>query len=53
MMIIPGASFLNNPNEGLDTFIEGNLIQGGGGERDGHGVNDIHLFFTTYSYSGN
>lgn len=53
VMIIPGASFLNDPNEGLDTFIHGNLIQGGGGERDGNGVNDIHLFFTTYSYSGN
>ncbi|GAA4812276.1 hypothetical protein GCM10011365_21160 [Marinicella pacifica] len=53
MMIIPGAGFLNDPNEGLDTFIEGNLIQGGGGERDGNGVSDIHLFFTTYSYSGN
>jgi hypothetical protein len=53
MMIIPGASFLNDPNEGLDTFIHGNLIQGGGGERDGNGVSDIHLFFTTYSYSGN
>lgn len=53
MMIIPGASFLNDPNEGLDTFIEGNLIQGSGGDRDGNGVSDIHLFFTTYSYSGN
>ncbi len=53
MMIIPGASFLNNPNEGLDTFIQGQLIPGGDGERDGMGVDDIHLFFTTYSYSGN
>ena len=53
MMIIPGASFLNDPNEGLDTFIEGQLIPGGNGERDGNGVSDIHLFFTTYSYSGN
>ncbi len=53
MMIIPGASFLNDPNQGLDTFIHGQLIPGGDGERDGNGVNDIHLFFTTYSYSGN
>ena len=53
MMIIPGASFLNNPDDGLDTFIHGQLIPGGDGERDGNGVNDIHLFFTTYSYSGN
>ncbi len=53
MMIIPGASFLNDPNEGLDNFIDGQLIPGGNGERDGNGVSDIHLFFTTYSYSGN
>jgi hypothetical protein len=53
MMIIPGATFLNDPSEGLDTFIHGKLIPGGDGERDGEGVNDIHLFFTTYSYSGN
>lgn len=53
MMIIPGASFLNDPNAGLDTFINGQLIPGGNGERDGNGVKDIHLFFTTYSYSGN
>lgn len=53
MMIIPGASFLNNPDDGLDTFINGQLIPGGDGERDGNGVDDIHLFFTTYSYSGN
>ena len=53
MMIIPGASFLNDANEGLDTFIHGQLIPDGGGERDGNGVSDIHLFFTTYSYSGN
>ncbi|WP_099019480.1 hypothetical protein [Marinicella litoralis] len=53
MMIIPGASFLNDPDDGLDTFINGQLIPGGGGDRDGNGVSDIHLFFTTYSYSGN
>ena len=50
MMIIPGASLLNDPNEALDTFIDGQLI---GEERDGNGISDIHLFFTTYSYSGN
>jgi|GEM_PF-1149119 len=53
VMIIPGASFLNDPDDGLDTFINGQLIPGGGGDRDGNGVSDIHLFFTTYSYSGN
>jgi hypothetical protein len=53
MMIIPGASFLNDPDEALDTFINGQLIPGDQGLRDGQGVSDIHLFFTTYSYSGN
>jgi hypothetical protein len=29
------------------------LIPGGGGQRDGQGVNDIRIFFKTYAYSGN
>ena len=52
LLIIPGASFLANPNEGLDTFIHGAKIPGGGGERDGQGVDDIQIAFKTYSYSG-
>jgi hypothetical protein len=53
LLIIPGGTLLANPNEGLDTFIEGTRIPGGGGERDGNGVDDIRIFFKTYSYSGN
>ena len=53
VMIIPGGTFLNDPVEGLDTFISGEVIPGSGGLRDGEGVNDILIFFETYSYSGN
>jgi len=53
LMIIPGGTFLNDPVDGLDTFIQGPLIPGGGGQRDGQGVNDIRIFFKTYAYSGN
>ncbi len=53
LMIIPGATLLADPDEGLDTFIHGQLIPGGGGERDGNGVKDIQIFFSTYAYTGN
>ncbi|NBD96079.1 MAG: hypothetical protein GVY11_06365 [Gammaproteobacteria bacterium] len=52
VVIIPGGSLLSDPNEGLDTFINGQEI-GDSGERDGLGVSDIRIFFNTYSYSGN
>jgi hypothetical protein len=39
MLIIPGGTFLFDPNEGLDTFI--------------NSVGDIKIFFQTYAYSGN
>jgi len=52
LLIIPGGTLLADPNEGLDAFINGNLIPGGGGERDGLGVDDIYVFFQTYAYSG-
>jgi hypothetical protein len=52
MIIIPGGTFLNDPKEGLDTFIQGRRIPGGGGARDGDGVDDIRIFFKTYAYSG-
>jgi hypothetical protein len=39
MLIIPGGTLLNDPNQGLDAFI--------------HSVSDIKIFFHTYSYSGN
>jgi hypothetical protein len=53
MIVIPGGTFLNDPNEGLDTFIQGKRIPGGGSARDGDGIDDIRIFFKTYAYSGN
>ena len=38
-LIIPGKTLLANPNQGLQRFI--------------NSVKDIHLYFVTYSYSGN
>jgi hypothetical protein len=38
-IIIPGRTLLNNADEGLDRFIRS--------------VNDVKLFFHTYSYAGN
>ena len=53
VVIIPGGTFLNDPNNGLDTFIHGEQIPGGApGERDGNGVDDIRIFFETYAYTG-
>lgn len=53
LLIIPGETLLNPAGEGLDTFIYGQPVPGGGGARDGNGVKDIKLFFQTYAYSGN
>jgi hypothetical protein len=39
MLIIPGGTFLFDPNEGLDEFV--------------NSVGDIKIFFQTYAYSGN
>lgn len=39
ILIIPGGTFLNDPDEGLQTFIDS--------------VSDIKIFFQTYSFSGN
>lgn len=38
-LVIPGKTLLNNPNDGLDRFIRS--------------VNDVKLYFVTYSYAGN
>ncbi|MBI4657418.1 MAG: LamG domain-containing protein [Verrucomicrobia bacterium] len=38
-LVIPGHKLLNNPNEGLDRFIQT--------------VKDVKLHFVTYSYAGN
>jgi hypothetical protein len=53
MLIIPGGTFLFDPDEGLDTFIHGQEVPGGGGVRDENGISDIKIFFQTYGYSGN
>ncbi|MEM7706458.1 MAG: hypothetical protein AAF358_12935 [Pseudomonadota bacterium] len=53
LLIIPGEALLFDPDEGLDVFINGQLTPGGGGTRDGNGIDDIALFFQTYAYSGN
>ena len=39
LLIIPGGTFLNDPDQGLVTFMNSNT--------------DIKIFFQTYSYSGN
>jgi probable HAF family extracellular repeat protein len=38
MLIIPGGTLLNDPNQGLNAFV--------------NSVSDIKIFFHTYSYSG-
>jgi hypothetical protein len=53
LLIIPGNTLLADSNKGLDTLIHGAEVPGGGGVRDGHGIDDIRLSFKTYSYSGN
>ena len=50
--IIPGGTFLADPNAGMETFIHGVPIPGGSGERDGNGIDDIRVFFETYAYTG-
>ena len=50
LLIIPGGTLLNDPNNGLDTLIHGQLLPGG--VRDENGIDDILVFFMTYAYSG-
>lgn len=51
LLIIPGGTFLADPENGLETFINGQLIPGSD-DRDGQGVDDILIFFKTYAYTG-
>ena len=51
VLIIPGGTLLADAEEGIERFIHGNPLPGGG--RDGNGIKDIKLYFHTYSYSGN
>jgi hypothetical protein len=50
LLIIPGGTLHSDRNEGIQRFINGNLV---GTRRDGNGVSDIKIFFQTYAYSGN
>jgi hypothetical protein len=50
ILIIPAGTLHSDRNEGLQRFINGQLV---GGVRDGNGVSDIKIFFQTYSYAGN
>ncbi|ETR71950.1 MAG: hypothetical protein OMM_02090 [Candidatus Magnetoglobus multicellularis str. Araruama] len=52
ILIIPGATFLNDPDDGLDTLIYGELVPGSDLTRDENGISDIKLFFQTYANSG-
>jgi hypothetical protein len=49
LLIIPGRTLLNDPEEGIERFIYGTDTGNG---RDGNGVKDIKIFFQTYSISG-
>lgn len=53
LLVIPGESLLNPAEEGIQRLIHGNLVSGSNTRRDGNGIDDIKLIFSTYSYSGN
>ncbi|MGH7789568.1 MAG: hypothetical protein ACRERC_22040 [Candidatus Binatia bacterium] len=58
MLFIPSTDLLADPEEALDVLIYGKRMPGGsvvdpnGVERDGNGIDDIFIFFQTYSYAG-
>ena len=49
LLIIPGSTLLADPNEGIERFVHGALVNG---SRDGNGIKDIKIFFQTYSING-
>jgi hypothetical protein len=49
LLIIPGSTLLADPNEGIERFVHGALVNG---SRDGNGIKDVKIFFQTYSLSG-
>jgi len=49
LLIIPGRTLLADPEEGIERFIHGAIVNG---YRDGNGVKDIKIFFQTYSIAG-
>lgn len=60
VLMIAGGALLSDADEGLNTFIYGKPVPGGGSvtdpngvARDGNGISDILIFFQTYALSGN
>lgn len=51
LLIIPGGTLLADGDEGLDRLIHG--VELAPGVRSENGINDIKIFFETYSHSGN
>ena len=51
LLIIPGGTLLADGGEGLDRLIHG--VETSPGVRSEVGIDDIKIFFETYSYSGN
>jgi hypothetical protein len=51
LLIIPGGTLLADADEGLDRLIHG--VETAPGVRSEAGIDDIKIFFETYSYSGN
>ena len=51
LLIIPGSTFLADPNDGLDTFIHGAKVPGGNGVRDTRRGRHPHLLQDLF-YSG-
>jgi hypothetical protein len=49
LLIIRGRTLLNDPDEGLERFINGALVDG---QRDGQGVKDVLITFQTYAIQG-
>jgi hypothetical protein len=49
LLVIPGRTLLADPEEGLERFIHGALVDD---VRNGNGVKDIKIFFQTYSIAG-
>jgi hypothetical protein len=51
LLIIPGGTLLADADEGLDRLIHG--VEVAPGVRSEAGIDDIKIFFETYSFSGN
>jgi hypothetical protein len=52
LLIIPGRALLSDPNEGIERFIHGAIVDVEGNRQSSTAVSDIKLFFQTYSIPG-